>query len=287
MANSPQSSKTAPNEGRWATLRLFLSTGVSEWYGVVNAILFGISAVAIAGEAVTKKQILVPYWGYLLVLNASILFALYRTMHPLRLDRDSARRELAVRRLDPKHEADLRGVIDRLLTHPGNLDTRDQMLLHDLEVHLPSREIWSLRKERGDIDARSQQTYKAYADQLTSELDRLDFGLYRQWVEQVAGQRRYIPATTPPPWEWNCMVIGDVTVLRLNNWPIARVTTMDDALAAYDKVMELWDALPTWKTTKALWEPNPRFTEVKKALSTEIADLKLSNFAGTGPCEHC
>ncbi len=195
--------------------------------------------------------------------------------------------KLSRKPLDPKHEDDLRSIIDKLLIHPANLDAREGLLVLDLEAHQPKREVWSLRKELLDMSARSQQAYKAFDDQLVGELDRLDFGPYRRWVEQIAATRRTLPKQAPPPWAWNCVTSGGSTDLRLDNWPVARVTTVEEALAAYNKVIELWNAVPDWETYKALWHSDPQYSQVKQSLADEIADLKLTNFAGTGPCEHC
>jgi hypothetical protein len=190
--------------------------------------------------------------------------------------------------LSPRHEADIRGAIDNLFKRPEQMTWQERMALHDLQMHQRERELWALRDELFALNAEAERAYKAYADQLSTELDRLGFGEYRRWVEDIAGQRTHIyVAAEYPPWDWNCSSLAGGVDIRLNNYPIARITTIESALSAYERIMQLWRAIPTWRTTQELRQQNTRPAHLKQLIEIEEADLRLTDFAGTGPCDHC
>jgi hypothetical protein len=263
------------------------------WLGsALGLVAIGLGLAGITASAILAFVISSPRWIPPSVLATTVVVALGVGSRRAWYEEHDRAETLSRQPLDSRHEAELREGIDQLLTHPGNLDAKARMLIADLQSHHHGHGVWKLRDELFETSARHQETAMAYDAQLTSELDRLDFGPYRQWVAQIVMTQPFnMPSDLPseyPPWYWSCAaVVGNASDLRLANWPIARVATMDEALTAYEKVLHLWREVPRWETTKATRTPDQRLLEVRKLLETEVADVKLATLSGTGPCAHC
>jgi hypothetical protein len=267
-----------------ATLRLIRETGLSEWYGIVNAAVLGVSLALIVAEGITAHTLGLPLWGWAIIGNATLLLAFYRVVRNLH-------RRVATQPLDAQHEAHLRSLLPKFGTVNWEFPI-DQMKYEDFKAHVPRCELWEYHDEWSNLNTRLTAARRDYDARLTARL-RDGLGLPFRVVAAISqdftnrlGRRQQDQPDTPWDLTHDVSGGGDGRLL-INGTFVGGSTTSEEFSALEREIPRLWDEVLTWDVVKEMMALPTQLGQLQFLIGVHRADLTLSNLAGTGPCDHC